>query len=92
MEKKKQQRKAISLEIKIAILDCLVKAERFTDVGRRFGYGESTIRAIKKNEVSIRQFVISGTKLSSKFSSYSRSVFWSYAIFWSYELLKNFGT
>ena len=74
MEKKSRKRKAISLEIKIAILDRLAKGERSTDVAKHFGYGESTIRAIKKSEVLIRQSIISGTKLSSKLASYSRNV------------------
>lgn len=74
MEKKNHKRTAISLEIKIAILDHLAKGKGSTDVGKHFGFGESTIRAIKKNEVLIRQSVISGTKLSSKLSSYSRNV------------------
>ncbi|GFT43114.1 tigger transposable element-derived protein 1 [Trichonephila clavipes] len=37
-------------------------------------YGESTVRAIKKNEAAIRKSVISGTKLSTKFASYTRDV------------------
>ncbi|GFW99081.1 tigger transposable element-derived protein 1 [Trichonephila clavipes] len=36
--------------------------------------GESTVRAIKKNEAAIRKSVISGTKLSTKFASYTRDV------------------
>ncbi|GFX22344.1 tigger transposable element-derived protein 1 [Trichonephila clavipes] len=35
---------------------------------------ESTVRAIKKNEAAIRKSVISGTKLSTKFASYTRDV------------------
>ncbi|GFU84242.1 tigger transposable element-derived protein 1, partial [Trichonephila clavipes] len=69
---KKQKRSAISLETKIKILDCLAKGERSTAVGKRFHLGESTIRAIKKNEAAIRKSVRSGTNLSSKISSYSR--------------------
>ena len=37
-----------------------------------FGLNEATIRTIKINEISIRQSVISGTKLSVKSSSYTR--------------------
>ncbi|GFX69760.1 tigger transposable element-derived protein 1 [Trichonephila clavipes] len=59
-------------ETKIKILDCLAKGERSTAVGKRFHLGESTIRAIKKNEAAIRKSVRSGTNLSSKISSYSR--------------------
>ncbi|UYV72683.1 hypothetical protein LAZ67_10000293 [Cordylochernes scorpioides] len=69
---KKQKRSAISLETKIIILDCLAKGERSTAIGKRYNLGESTIRAIKKNEAAIRRSVRSGTNLSSKISSYSR--------------------
>ncbi|GFX17704.1 hypothetical protein TNCV_475041 [Trichonephila clavipes] len=39
-----------------------------------FKFRESTIRAIKKNEAAIRKSVISGTKLSTKFTLYTRDV------------------
>ncbi|GFW45346.1 tigger transposable element-derived protein 1 [Trichonephila clavipes] len=74
MEKKKHQRQSISLETKIAILDCLGKGEGSTAIGKHFNLDESTTRAIKKNEASIRKSVISGTKLSIKFASYTRDV------------------
>ncbi|GFU05575.1 hypothetical protein TNCV_3291861 [Trichonephila clavipes] len=41
-------------------------------VSRFHTTGESTVRAIKKNEAVIRKSVISGTKLSTKFASYTR--------------------
>ncbi|GFU16938.1 tigger transposable element-derived protein 1 [Trichonephila clavipes] len=74
MEKKKHQRQSISLETKIAILDRLGKEEGSTAIGKHFNLGESTVRAIKKNEAAIRKSVISGTKLSTKFASYIRDV------------------
>ncbi|GFV63522.1 tigger transposable element-derived protein 1 [Trichonephila clavipes] len=74
MEKKKHQRQSISLETKIAILDRLGKGEGSTAIGKHFNLGESTVRAIKKNEAAIRKSVISGTKLSTKFASYIRDV------------------
>ncbi|GFW40280.1 tigger transposable element-derived protein 1 [Trichonephila clavipes] len=73
-EKKKHQRQSISLETKIAILDRLGKGEGSTAIGKHFNLGESTVRAIKKNEAAIRKSVISGTKLSTKFASYTRDV------------------
>ncbi|GFV63911.1 tigger transposable element-derived protein 1 [Trichonephila clavipes] len=73
-QKKKHQRQSISLETKIAILDRLGKGEESTAIGKHFNLGESTVRAIKKNEAAIRKSVISGTKLSSKFTSYTRDV------------------
>ncbi|GFU19078.1 tigger transposable element-derived protein 1 [Trichonephila clavipes] len=74
MEKKPHQRQSILLEMKIAILDHLGKGEGSTAIGKHFNLGESTVRAIKKNEVAIRKSVISGTKLSTKFASYTRDV------------------
>ncbi|GFW82649.1 tigger transposable element-derived protein 1 [Trichonephila clavipes] len=66
--------KSISLETTIAILDHLGKGEGSTAIGKHFNLGESTVRAIKKNEAAIRKSVISGTKLSTKFASYTRDV------------------
>ncbi|GFT16455.1 tigger transposable element-derived protein 1 [Trichonephila clavipes] len=71
---KKHQRQSISLETKIAILDRLGKGEGSTAIGKHFNLGESTVRAIKKNEAAIRKSVISGTKLNTKFASYIRDV------------------
>ncbi|GFX91596.1 tigger transposable element-derived protein 1 [Trichonephila clavipes] len=74
IKKKKHQRQSISLETKIAILDRLGKGEGSTAIGKHLNLGESTVRAIKKNEAAIRKSVISGTKLSTKFASYTRDV------------------
>ncbi|GFT77006.1 uncharacterized protein TNCV_1099051 [Trichonephila clavipes] len=74
MEKKTHQRQSISLEMKIEILDRLGKGEGSTAIGKHFNLDESTVRAIKKNEAAIRKSVISGTKLSTKFASYTRDV------------------
>ncbi|GFV43943.1 tigger transposable element-derived protein 1 [Trichonephila clavipes] len=54
--------------------DRLGKGEGSTAIGKHFNLGESTVRAIKKNEAAIRKSVISGTKLSTKFASYTRDV------------------
>ncbi|GFX73127.1 tigger transposable element-derived protein 1 [Trichonephila clavipes] len=70
----KHQRQSISLETKIAILDRLGKGEGSTAIGKHLNLGESTVRAIKKKEAAIRKLVISGTKLSTKFASYTRDV------------------
>lgn len=74
MESKKRPRKGISLETKIAILDCLARVEGPTAIGKRFSLGESTVRAIKKNEDAIRKSVVNGTKLNAKLTRYSRDV------------------
>ncbi|GFV79709.1 hypothetical protein TNCV_1725341 [Trichonephila clavipes] len=52
----------------------LGKGAGSTAIGKHFNSGESTVRAIKKNEAAIRKSVISGTKLSTKFASYIRDV------------------
>ncbi|GFT82990.1 tigger transposable element-derived protein 1 [Trichonephila clavipes] len=52
----------------------LGKGEGSTAIGKPFNLGESTVRAIKKNEATIRKSVILGTKLSTKFASYARDV------------------
>ncbi|GFS68146.1 tigger transposable element-derived protein 1 [Trichonephila clavipes] len=52
----------------------LGKGEGSTAIGKHFNLGESTVRAIKKNEAAIRKSVISGTRLSTKFASYRRDV------------------
>lgn len=72
MDKKKYKRKVISLERKIEILDFLKKGERNSAASKHFNLGESTIRAIKNNEIAIRKSIIDGTELSSKLSSYAR--------------------
>ncbi|GFT96971.1 tigger transposable element-derived protein 1 [Trichonephila clavipes] len=74
MEKKTHQGQSISLETKLAILDRLGKGEGSTAIGKHFNLGESTVRAIKKNEAAIRKSVISGTRLNTKFASYRRDV------------------
>ncbi|GFU69352.1 tigger transposable element-derived protein 1 [Trichonephila clavipes] len=57
-----------------AIIHRVGKGEGSTAIGKHFNLGESTVRAIKKNEAAIRKSVISGTKLSTKFASYTRDV------------------
>ncbi|GFU69767.1 HTH CENPB-type domain-containing protein [Trichonephila clavipes] len=52
----------------------LGKGEGSTAIGKHFNLGESTVRAIKKNEAAITKLVISETKLSTKFASYTRDV------------------
>ncbi|GFT91764.1 tigger transposable element-derived protein 1 [Trichonephila clavipes] len=54
--------------------DRLGKGEGSTAIGKHFNLGESTVRAIKKNKAAIRKSVISGTKLSIKFASYTRKL------------------
>ncbi|GFX67900.1 tigger transposable element-derived protein 1 [Trichonephila clavipes] len=62
----------------MALMGCcanhLGKGEGSTAIGKHLNLGESTVRAIKKNEAAIRKLVISGTKLSTKFASHIRDV------------------
>ncbi|GFX44633.1 hypothetical protein TNCV_2661491 [Trichonephila clavipes] len=50
-----------------------VRLQSFVAV-KKNSFGESTVRAIKKNEAAIRKFITPGTKLSTKFASYTRDV------------------
>ncbi|GFV82578.1 tigger transposable element-derived protein 1 [Trichonephila clavipes] len=64
-------------QIPVAVIkdpDRLGKGEESTAIGKHFNLGESTVRAIKKNEAAIRKSVTSGTKLSTKFASYTLDV------------------
>lgn len=72
--KTQKKRKAISLDVKIHILDRLAAGESATSVGRQYNLRESTIRTIKKNEGAIRKSVVSGTKVSVHTSSYTRDI------------------
>lgn len=72
MNSKKRKRHTLSLETKIKILDRIKKGDRYAAIGRDFKLGESSIRAIKKNEDQIRKSVVSGTDITVKYSSYSR--------------------
>lgn len=74
MEKEKRKRQAISLETKIDILNRIEKGERYVDIAKHFKLGVSSIRAIKKNELKIRESVKSGTDISSILSSYTRDI------------------
>ncbi|GFV02857.1 tigger transposable element-derived protein 1 [Trichonephila clavipes] len=74
MEKKNIKGSQFRWKQKIAILYRLGKGEGSTAIGKHFNLDESTVRAIKKNEAAIRKSVVSGTKLSTKFTSYTRDV------------------
>jgi len=68
------KRKAISLELKIKILDRIATGEGAISVEKHFDLNESTIRTIKKNEDTIRKSVIAGTNISAHTASYTRDV------------------
>lgn len=72
MDATKKKRQSITLETKMEILNRIENGEKCASIGRHFKIGESSVRAIKKNEAQIRKSVSSGTQLSSKLSSYSR--------------------
>ncbi|GFV21766.1 hypothetical protein TNCV_3484631 [Trichonephila clavipes] len=50
------------------------KGEGSTAIGKHFNLGESTVRAIKKNEAAIKNRLFLVKKLSTKFASYTRDV------------------
>lgn len=66
------QRQSISLERKVAILDKLKSGQGSTSVAKEYGLNESTVRNIKRMEVSIRKSVSSASNVRAKFSSYKR--------------------
>ena len=68
------KRKAITLDTKIKMLDLLRKGEKISSVAKSYGMNESTVRTIKKNEEATRKSVMSGSQVSSNFSSYTRDV------------------
>ena len=53
----KRQRKVLTLQEKVKVLDRLREGKRFAAVGRHYGLNESTIRYIKKDEANIRSTV-----------------------------------
>jgi hypothetical protein len=75
-ENKKPQlkRKAISLEKKIQVLDCLDTGEGASAVGKFFDLNKATVRTIKKNQDRIRSSVAAGTAAGSKKACYAREV------------------
>lgn len=59
MEKKKHRRQAISLDM---------KGEESITYGKHFNLGESTIRAIKKNEVTVKKLKRSFIRITNTYS------------------------
>nr|XP_033328818.1 tigger transposable element-derived protein 1-like [Megalopta genalis] len=60
------KRKFISLEVKIQILDRLLKGEKASHIGKSLNLNEETVRTIKKNEKEIRSAVAAGSLTSAK--------------------------
>nr|XP_012147629.1 PREDICTED: tigger transposable element-derived protein 1-like [Megachile rotundata] len=60
------KRKFISLEVKIQILDRLLKGEKASHIGKSLNLNEATVRTIKKNEKEIRSAVAAGSSTSAK--------------------------
>ena len=50
---KNKKRKGISLETKIKVLDYLEQGAGPTNVGKRLGFSESTVRTIKKMKMQL---------------------------------------
>ena len=68
----KRQRRVLSLEEKVKMLDLLQEGMSTTSVGRRHGVNESTVRCIKKNEAKIRDSFHVAARSSGKYTSYLR--------------------
>lgn len=69
----KRNRKIISLDKKIVLLDYLAAGEKIASVARKFKVNESTVRTIKKSEVAIRSSVACGSSVSNRKTCHSRS-------------------
>uniref|UniRef100_A0A3B3QV94 HTH psq-type domain-containing protein n=1 Tax=Paramormyrops kingsleyae TaxID=1676925 RepID=A0A3B3QV94_9TELE len=50
----KHQRKNLTIQEKVKLLDMLWEGKRYADVARHYGLNESTVRYIKKDEKNIR--------------------------------------
>ncbi|XP_066255898.1 tigger transposable element-derived protein 1-like [Euwallacea similis] len=60
------KRKFISLEVKIQMLDRLLKGEKASHIGKSLNLNEAIVRTIKKNEKEIRSAVAAGFSTSAK--------------------------
>nr|XP_031850389.1 tigger transposable element-derived protein 1-like [Nomia melanderi] len=67
------KRKFISLEVKIQILDRLLKGEKASHVAKDLNLNEATVRTIKKNEKEIRSAVAAGSSISAKYTARPRA-------------------
>ncbi|XP_017891414.1 tigger transposable element-derived protein 1-like [Ceratina calcarata] len=67
------KRKFISLEVKIQILDRLLKGEKASHIGKSLNLNEATVRTIKKNEKEIRSAVAAGSLTSAKHAARPRA-------------------
>ena len=51
----KKKRKMLTISEKVTLLDMLKSGKKYSDVARKYGLNESTVRYIKKDEVNIRK-------------------------------------
>jgi CENP-B N-terminal DNA-binding domain len=65
-EKVGLKRKAVTLEIKIKMLDRLRKGEKLGTVAKKFNLNESTVRIIRDNEEKIQSNVVLVSAISAK--------------------------
>jgi CENP-B N-terminal DNA-binding domain len=59
------KRKAVTLEIKIKMLDRLRKGEKLGTVAKKFKLNESTVRIIRDNEEKILSNIVVGSDSAS---------------------------
>ena len=69
----KRQKRVMTLEEKVEVLNMMREGRSFAEVGRHFAINESTVRYIKKNEAEIRRTVSSSICGQSKTLSRVRS-------------------
>lgn len=69
----KKARKAITIDMKLDVINRLQRGERVLDVGRLLGLPESTVRSIRDSAEKIKKSAQSGTPGSAKKTSYARS-------------------
>lgn len=67
------KRKFISLDVKIQILDRLIKGEKAAHVAKTLNLNEATVRTIKKNENKIRSAVAAGSSIATKYAARPRA-------------------
>uniref|UniRef100_UPI00358EB99E putative CENPB DNA-binding domain-containing protein 1 n=1 Tax=Myxine glutinosa TaxID=7769 RepID=UPI00358EB99E len=70
----KRQKKVMSLNQKVELLDRLSRGECVASVGRHYGVNESTIRYVQKNEKAIREIISSSAVSSMKVVTHVRDV------------------
>jgi len=70
----KRRRKVLTLVQKIEILDKIKRGDTVASLARKYEMNESSVREIRKNEVTIRHSVMESAPISSKTCFITRDV------------------